>query len=218
MAHDDPMTDVPVSSVRIKTQNPGSPSFDGTNSDDLARLVTLTKLELAFASGDNDADKSAWLAQHFCGAALDWLEHELADDSEILDDFDEFVSQVKRNFGITPDTDRARFQVQFDCLKMGANWPAFLSEFDRLTRKLGMTENRVRLQLLRGKLPASVLTKFAEQGMLMVSYEIIRDRLLTMHALMPAGGAATGAKKAVKQKCGTCGKKGHSAAECRSGK
>lgn len=208
----------PESSTRIKTQNPSAPSFDGTNPEDLLRLVTLTKLELAFASSDADEDKCAWLAQHFSGAALDWLEHELADDTQILLDFEEFVSQAKANFGITDDTLRARYQVQLDALRMGANWPSFLSEFDRLTRKLGMTNNQERLQLLRMKLPASVLTKFADQGLLMVDYAIIRDRLLTMYALAPVGLSTTGAKKAVKPKCGTCGKKGHTAAECRSGK
>jgi len=208
----------PTASVRIKTLNPDVPVFDGTNPEDLLRLVTLTKLELAFATTDADEDKSAWLAQHFAGAALDWLEHELQSDNDILSDFDEFVAQAKANFGITEDTLRARFQVQFDALKMGADWPTFLSEFDRLTRKLELTSNKERLQLLRMKLPATVQAKFADQGFLMVDYAIVRDRLLTMWALSPGGLAASGAKKAAKPKCATCGKKGHTAAQCRAGK
>jgi hypothetical protein len=208
----------PEHSVRIKSLNPTVPSFDGTNPEDLLRLVTLTKLELAFANSDCEEDKCAWLCQHFSGAALDWLENELADGPELLTDFEELVAQVKANFGITEDTLRARYQVQFDALRMGADWPSFLSEFDRLTRKLHLVSNNERLQLLRMKLPASVLAKFAEQGLLMVDYAIIRDRLLTMHALNPAGQAASGAKRAARPKCGTCGKKGHTAAECRSGK
>lgn len=223
MAADEPMEQgdeipVPANSVRIRSLNPAVPFFDGTNPEDLARLVTLTKLELAFSSADNDTDKSAWLAQHYTGAALDWLEHEIGDGLDILDDFENFVAETERNFGITPDTLRARFQVQFDCLRMGADWPTFLSEFDRLTRKLQLTSGPIRLQLLRAKLPPTVLAKFAEQGFLMVDYAIVRDRLLTMHALAPQGTASQGAKKATKKKCGTCGKKGHSASECRSGK
>lgn len=210
--------DVSVSNVRIKSLNPGAPLFDGTNPEDLSRLIALSKLELSFASSDNEEDRTAWLGQHFEGAALDWLEHELQDDATILSDFDEFVAQAKLNFGITDDVLTSRWQVQLDALKWGADTPTFLSEFDRLTRKLGLTTQEVRLQLLRGKLPATILSQWADQAYILRDYAEVRNRLLTSHALRPGGLAAQGAQRAARPKCGNCGKRGHSAAQCRKGK
>lgn len=205
--------------VRIQSSLPKVHSdllFDGTNPETLLRLIALVKLELAFAEEDSDAGKSAWLAQHFSGAALDWIDLQLEDDSDILDDFEELVVQVKYRFGITHDALKARYQAQFDALQWTEDTPIFLAEFDRLTMKLGLATGPVRLQLLRTKLPAAILNMWADQGYYMVNYDQTRERLYTRHALRYTGPNARSAKNAARPKCGSCGKKGHVAGDCRA--
>jgi len=133
------------------------------------------------------------------------------------DDFSAFQDQVKEAFGIENDVLRNLFRAQYDALLWGQDAPLFFAEFDRLTSLLQLRSDTVRIEMLRGKLPVALRTQLAEQALDFTSYSVMKQRLITMWALKPKGVAHERAKNATRTKCSKCGKKGHRAADCRSG-
>jgi hypothetical protein len=60
--------------------------------------------------------------------------------------------------------------------------------------------------------------KLAEQGLSFSNYDTMRERFNLMWALDPTRSKVVTQGKKKKPRCGSCGKKGHVAAECRSSK
>jgi hypothetical protein len=196
-------------------------TFDGSNWEALPRLVTQAKLALLLDSQVADSkDQSAWLAARFRGAALDWLGQRLSHEPALLDSFDLFVIQVQQGFGVTDDGLQAHRRGQLEALKWCADLPVFFADFDRLTTQLNISGNSTRIALVRNKLPTSVQKLLAEQALDFANYETMRERLLTMWALDPNRQTAVtpAPSKKGKPRCGRCGKKGHTAPDCRTNK
>lgn len=195
-------------------------AFDGSNWEDFSRLVTLTRLSSVFTTIDNEDDKCAYLAQHFVGAALDWVGTQTDHGTDtVFGNFDAFVRLVRTRFGIEDDVVRAHRQTQLDALRWSPDLPVFFSEFDRLTSSIGLTSEEARLAMLRSKLPLAEQRKLADAGRIFYSFETARSHLLTVWALQPQGAAAAAnTRSATRPKCGSCGKRGHRAANCKSGK
>jgi len=193
--------------------------FDGTNWDDFGRLVTLARLMQNFGPDSGDDRLCAWLGQRFTGPALDWLGAYILDNNATWDDdFLRFQTQVKEAFGISDDVLTNYHRAQFDALQWGQDAPLFFAEFDRLTTAMRFTADPIRIELLRAKLPSSLRMQLAEQALDFTSYSVYKQRLILMWALKPKGVAHTRAKDTTRPTCGKCGKKGHRAADCRSGK
>jgi len=195
--------------------------FDGSNWESLPRLVAQAKLALLLDNQVADAkDQSAWVAARFRGPALDWFSNEYDSDDTLLDDFASFVTRVENAFGVSDGGLRAHRRGQLEGLKWQPDLPVFFSEFDRLTSQLGLRSDETRIALVRNKLPISVQKLLAEQALDFSNYETMRERLLTMWALDPKHTTAVGASsaKAPRPKCSRCGKKGHTAPDCRSAK
>lgn len=196
-------------------------TFDGSNWEDLSRLVTQAKLaRLTDADVDSVEAQGAWLGQRLRGPALDWFgEQYAARPGTFLSSFDDWTEQLRQQFGVSDDGLRARRRGQLEGLHWQPELPVFFAEFDRLTSLLGMTGNPARIALLRGKLPQHVQKLLAEQALDFHDYSTMRERLLTMWALDPTKNTAVHASANRKRpKCGRCGKKGHAASDCRSAK
>lgn len=195
--------------------------FDGSNWEALPRLVTQAKLaRLLDDQVASQRDQSAWLASHFRGAALDWFSQRFALHDTLINNFDTFVEQVQQGFGLTDGGLKAHRRGQLEALKWQSDLPVFFAEFDRLTTQLDINGNDTRIALVRGKLPTPVQKLLSEQALDFSNYDTMRERLLTMWALDPNRQTVVTPPPTRKGKprCGRCGKKGHSAAECRNNK
>jgi len=205
-----------------------TPTFNGSNWQDLTRLVIATKLKfIADAAVDEvdrkfttDEAKCAALAASFTGPALDWVgqRYETTGGS-LFNDYNQFVLDVRNAFGISDEGLSAQRRMELEALTWGTDLPVFFAEFDRLTVALNLTSHSTRIALVTNKLPQKVRALLAEQALNFENYETMRERLLVMWNLDPSRyhsittPASTSRKRS---KCGRCGKRGHQAADCRS--
>jgi hypothetical protein len=197
-------------------------TFDGSNWEDLTRLVTLSRLAFLQDSDytDNHPAQCGHLARHFRGPALDWVGSASEANANIFTDFEGFVSGVRNAFGVSDEGLSAQRRGQLEALKWQSDLPIFFAEFDRLTHLLMLTGDAVKIALVRSKLPVHVQKLLAEQALNFANYETMRERLLTMWNLDPSRRIAepgpTAGSSSRKPRCGRCGKRGHTAPDCRS--
>lgn len=194
-------------------------TFNGSDWQSLNRVVALSKFQFA---QDEDYDKNAakqiaYVASQFNGPALDWVADRYAkNDAIFFGTFEAFVTSVREAFGIHDGNITALLRSDLDALKWQTHVPVFFAEFDRLTTALGITSDESRIVLLESKLPGHVRKLFAEQALSFANYATLRERCGTMWALDPSRGSSSVAGK--KSRCGSCGKKGHKASDCRGSK
>ena len=195
-------------------------SFDGSNWEDLTRLVTQSTLARLLESEINsDVDQCAWLARHFSGPAIDWVGVAYTANPLIFENFGDFCERTRQQFGVSDEGLGARRRGQLEALKWSADLPVFFAEFDRLTTLCSLHGDAVRIALLRNKLPVHTQKLLAEQALDFHNYDTMRERLLTMWALDPNKSTAVHASPQTKRpRCGRCGKKGHTASDCRGTK
>lgn len=207
----------------------GATRFNGANWEDLNRLIALAKFKFLVdddywvLSDDtrarpDDEKRSAYLASQFEGPALDWVASTHATTPAVFNNFDGFVSAVRQGFGVADDNIKALCRAKLDELRWVSEVPTFFAELDRLFLFLGITGHDTRIAHVMGKLPNDLKGSLAEQGRMFHNYDTMREFLNTRWALMPrrVDGKKTGTTK--KSRCGSCGKKGHTATECRSTK
>lgn len=196
-------------------------TFHGSDWQELSRVVALARFTFA---QDSDYDvgtnldytkQNTYLAARFVGPALDWAATKYSSDPGLFRrPFEEFVTAVREAFGIHDGNITALLRTELDALQWNPNVPVFFAEFDRLTTALGITSHSVRIVMVQSKFPASLKKLFMEQALSFENYETLRERCGTMWALDPNRGKR--ATPGVISRCGTCGKKGHVASECRS--
>lgn len=202
--------------------------FNGSNWQDLQRLVTASRMKFLQSVNldpdpyEEDPAKCAYLISHFRGPALDWAGQQFDINPAVVNQFPVFVQNVQNAFGISPEGLSAQFRGQLEGLKWQTDLPVFFAEFDRLTALLNLVQNPTRIALLRNKLPQHVQKLLAEQALNFHDYDTMRERLLVMWSLDPARNtsihAAPSSGTTRRPKCGRCGKKGHTAPECRATK
>lgn len=206
----------------------GATSFNGSNWEDLNRLIALAKFK--FVVDDDywivvdgirqtpDGEKrSAHLASQFSGAALDWVATTYATTPAVFNNFDGFVTATRQAFGVDDNNITALCQAKLGDLSWGTEVPSFFAELDRLFLALGISGHSTRVAHVMNKLPMEVRRQLADQGREFANYDTMRAWFNTRWALTPA---SVGKKAAVgkKPRCGNCGKKGHDATVCRSSK
>jgi len=169
-------------------------TFDGSNWEDLLRLVTMTNMDALRNPNDyvdgNDLPiehpKIGFLVKQFDGPALDWVGKEYASNQALFrGPFMAFVEACRDHFGVSDDILLAHRRSQMDALHWKSDLPVFFAEFDRLTQALNIQGHENRINLLRTKLPTTVLKLVAEQALNFQNYDTMRERLLTMWALDP---------------------------------
>lgn len=194
--------------------------FNGSNWEDLDRIVGLASFKF-LQDGEYDDEpvkQCAFLAAQFEGPALDWsISHRRSTDTA-FNDFGAFVVAVKQAFGVEATGITALRRRSLEDLRWGRDVPVFFAEFDRLTLQLGIADHGTRILMVREKLPLSLKSELARQALEFHNYETMRERLISMWALDPLRGAAgPSAVPNKKTKCGSCGKRGHTASNCRGG-
>lgn len=189
--------------------------FDGSNWEDLDRMIGLAKFQfLQDSEYDDDAPKRcAYLAGRFQGPALDWAVQLQSSNPAIFENFDGFIVAVKEAFGIEQNNIGALRRKALDELRWSDSTPVFFAEFDRLTFSLGITGHQTKIAMVQAKLPVSLKAELARQALDFANYDTMRERLNTMWALDPHRSSGSAAKK---PRCGSCGKRGHLAADCKA--
>ena len=193
--------------------------FNGSNWQDLNRLVALSRF--AFAQDDDYDDNAprqiAHLASSYEGAALDWVSSHAGGDVAAMGPFEDFVRSTREAFGIADNNITALVRRELDELVWNKDVPVFFSEFDRLTHALGIISHETRVAMVEAKLPPLMKARFAEQALSFANYDTMRERCNLMWALDPTRNKniTQGTKR---PRCGTCGKKGHTANDCRKSK
>lgn len=194
-------------------------TFNGSNWEDLERLVA--KARFAFLLNDdfedNEPRRCAYLSSYFSGPALDWAGNAQQHTPAIFEDFDGYIVNLKQAFGVEANGIQALRRNQLDALRWGVNVPVFFAEFDRLTFQLGITDHGTRIVMLQNKLSLSLRTEMARQALDFNNYETMRERLITMWALNPIAGPTPTEGSRKRPRCGSCGRNGHTAADCRRG-
>ena len=197
------------------TNNPGEPKFNGSNWPELNRLVAFARFQFLQDDDyhDNHERQCAYVAQHFEGPALDWVASVYATSPAVLNNFTNFIDQVRRAFGVADNNITAILRRDLDQLRWSSDVPIFFAEFDRLTLGLGITSHETRIAMVESKLPLHLKKLLSEQALSFANYETMRERFNCMWATDPSRG--TMAMPAKKPRCGSCQKKGHTAADCR---
>jgi hypothetical protein len=200
--------------------------FEGSNWQDLSRLSTSARLEFLQTANTEDDPyegepaKCAYLAQRFRGPALDWVGQQYDANPEVFNNYNVFVQNVRNAFGISDDGLEAQRRGQLEGLKWQSDLPIFFAEFDRLTALLNLTGDATKIALLRSKLPLHIQKLLSEQALDFHNYDTMRGRLTTMWNLDPSRRqdvpSGSGTSKQKRPRCGRCGKKGHTASDCRA--
>lgn len=191
--------------------------FNGSNWQDLTRLVTLCKLYFLQDSEytDDHNARCALLAACFEGPALDWVVEKTGTNYAIFSTFEAFVTSTREAFGVADNNITAYVRRELDQLQWNDNVPVFFSEFDRLTSALNITSHETRVAMVMQKLPLRMKQLLAQQALSFANYDTMRERFNCMWAMDPTSGKTVTLGKQ-KPRCGSCGKKGHVASNCRT--
>jgi hypothetical protein len=199
-------------------------SFDGTNWEDLNRLVALAKFKFLQDSAfdiegtdplqPDEPARCGYLASSFRGPALDWVASIYGTAPTTFNNFDGFVAAVRQGFGIAEENITALCQSKLGDLRMGKDVPSFFAELDRLFLALSITGDSTKIAYARSKLTPHYARLLAEQGRVFHNYSTMREHCNAVWALSPQTAPSIGKKP----RCGSCGKKGHTAPECRGSK
>ena len=164
---------------------------------------------------NNPPRQCSWLASRFEGPALDWAATIHSTNPATFNDFEGFITAVRQAFGIAQNNISALLRRELDHLSWQTNVPVFFAEFDRLTLGLSITGNETRIVMIEAKLPHGSKQLFAEQALSFSDYDTMRERLNMMWALGASRGKTT---QPMKARCASCGRKGHTASDCRGSK
>lgn len=193
--------------------------FYGSNWADLDRMIALARFQFLQDEDydDNAPRKCAYLAQRFLGPALDWVTTTHASNPAVFENFEGFILAVKQAFGVEANNITALRRKQLDQLRWSPDAPVFFAEFDRLTFQLGITDHATKIIMVMSKLPTETQAELARQALSFENYETMRERFNTMWALNPHKSLDAIPVRASRPRCGKCGKKGHTARDCRAG-
>jgi tRNA(Ile2) C34 agmatinyltransferase TiaS len=91
----------------------------------------------------------------------------------------------------------------------------FLQEFDELCLLAGTTSDATKITLIMPKLQTRYRESLLLGGEMITTYSTVRNRLLNTYS-RTTEMKQSGEQKRAKARCKACGKRGHSATQCRS--
>lgn len=203
-------------------------TFNGSNWQELNRLVALSRFKFLIddkytiehddgTTSPNHPARCACLARNYEGPALDWVASVTAVSADAFSDFEGFIVATRQAFGVADNNITALLRRDLDQLAWQNDVPVFFAEFDRITLALGISSHETRVAMVEGKLPLKMKILLAEQSLSFSNYDTMRERFNGMWAMDPTRSkSVTLGKK--KPRCGSCGKKGHVASDCRGAK
>ena len=153
-------------SSRTRTREPDT--FDGSEPRKLQSFLVQCQLNFrdrpeAFSSDDA---KVTYALSYLKGTALDWFEPALenpSDEPDWFSDYDEFVAELKANFG--PYDPEGEAEAELESLRMRETQHAtrYLVEFNKLAARVQWGDAALRRQLYRG-LPARIKGEISRVG------------------------------------------------------
>lgn len=203
----------------VATKDIETPLFNGSNWQDLNRIIALANFQFLQDEDydDNHPRQCAYIAQRFTGPALDWVASAHVTRPGIFESYTQFVTEVRQAFGIADNNITALLRRDLDQLHWNPDVPTFFAEFDRLTLALSIGSHETKVALVEQKLPAHMKKLLAEQALSFSNYDTMRERLNCMWALDPTRGKTVTNQAPSRPRCGRCGKRGHTAAGCNRG-
>jgi hypothetical protein len=199
---------------------PPSPSsdivFDG-NVLDLDRVMASCAIAFSLhpSSFPSDSPKSAFLLAHFRGPALDWAARIIEKKPDSLVNYASFLNIVRSNFGYDAVQVQAIAQTQLGQMQQKGDVLEFLMEYDDACARAGAVSDITKVTMLLPKLNTFYRNAVVCSGDTISNYSTLRTQLLNIHSRMPAQGIPTETKRA-KARCKKCGKRGHTATQCKS--
>jgi hypothetical protein len=191
-------------------------TFDG-NPVDLERILGMVALQFALHAGafTQETTKTAYLVSHFRGAALDWGTRLVIKNDNRLQSYDKFTTSLKDHFGYDYAQLTSLHRTQLTKLTQTGDLMEFLTEFDNLSERVGLRADPTKITLVLPKLKKEYYDAIADGGDTIENYSTLRLRLLNIYA-MKTGQPPSDEAKRKKSRCGKCGKRGHSATQCKS--
>jgi len=191
--------------------------FDGQPAD-WTRLLAHVRIRFATheQSFDTDSKRSGFLCSHFRGAALDWVAVYLAANTNALADFDGLVEAIQLTFGLDNSRERQMAIARLHGLRQSGDLLLFLAEFESLCITAGINADISKLALVQGKLEPYFANALATSCITYATWRALRTALVSVYASRPKVAGEPAAKKRKRATCGKCGKKGHTAGQCRS--
>lgn len=190
--------------------------FDG-NPIDLERV--LAHVHVAFmlnaSSYSTDSQKSAFLASHFRGGALDWLGRFLTSTPQRLEDYEGFVNTVKNTFFLDANHIAAQAQTELAALRHTGDLLEFLQTFEHLCERAGCRSDVTKLTLLFPKLNSYYHEALISGGATFVHYSVARTCLTNIYDRTPDKKESPDTRRR-KARCKKCGKRGHTGTQCSS--
>jgi hypothetical protein len=108
----------------------------------LANLITHCKV--VFLSRPSKyttaTSKTGFIASHFKGQALDWLTQEWKANPELLDDYDDFLSELDNVYEASTATQKQAADQQLRKLRQTGSATAYALKFDSLVSLLGYND------------------------------------------------------------------------------
>ena len=191
--------------------------FDG-NPIDLRRLLAHVSVSFLADSGKfpTDSERSGYLAKHFRGPALDWLATRLGANPNLLSDFRAFETAVKNAFGLQDSDAKVAARMEILAMKQRGDLLVFISEFEALTEYAGMASDATRVTLFLEKLEPYYQNAVRQNTDTISTWTRLKSDLHSLYAMRRPQGKADSDATRKRSRCGKCGKKGHSATQCRS--
>jgi len=188
--------------------------------DDVLTYVTIRNIVEA---NQTDQSQCGLLASLFRGQALHWLTAKLASTPKILDDYDEFTSALRTEFGLSDDARKGHAAQRLSTTYQKGPVQLYAIEMRNLFQTLSIDDDSARAYFIRGlKLHVrEALVASGEYGTLdRLVDEAIRIDTGLYNARKPQRVRGMGGKTSSRGqlKCHNCGKFGHKASVCRSGK
>lgn len=193
--------------------------FDG-NPVDLDRLFAHCAIQALIKPPAFAETKAmvSYLLAHFRGPALDWAARKLSDNSiqNYRGDYAGFCEEVKTQFGYSASQGMVIARTRLNALKQTGGMREFILEFDDLCAQAGLSSDVTKTTLAFPKLKKFYQDAWTcETSLLNVTWASVRTFLLNVASRHEEHGKTEeDARK--KAKCGKCGKRGHTASQCRS--
>lgn len=195
--------------------------FDGGDPVELAKHLTYVDV-IAAANPQifvSETQRVAFSVSGLRGVAIEWIGTTLAADTSLIGppgDWRKYKAILQDRWGQSGGNAQRQAQLRLAQLEFGKDLTVFqwLSEIEALAAAIGSTSDVSMLTIVMLKVPQWAREKIYGGGGNLNTWKLLRDRIIVLDSagILTKPGKKGGGKK--KPKCGNCGKKGHSAAEC----
>lgn len=157
----------PESEPDPSEQDDGETSEDDSSDEEMATLTfsgkadsldpLLTHCRVKFLARpsryETDQQKSAFIASHFVGPALDWLTQGLKRDKTLLNDFEAFTALLEATFQASDDTKKQLAEQKLRRLRQTGSAQNYALAFDPLVAELGYNDDAKKPAFLQNLKP-----------------------------------------------------------------